>query len=54
MNIEKFIKILSTVGIILAGLGETLKQYNKLQENLDKQQSSNKINDYKSAQGKIE
>lgn len=53
MNIEKFIKILSTVGIILAGLGETLKQYNKLQENLDKQ-SSNKINDYKSAQGKVE
>lgn len=50
---EKTIKILTALGVIFAGIGETLKNYASIQKSLadDSKPESNKANDYKSEGG---
>ncbi len=50
---EKTIKILTALGVIFAGIGETLKNYASIQKSLsdNPKQESNKANDYKSEGG---
>ena len=43
---EKTIKILTALGVIFAGIGETLKNYASIQKSL-----ADKANDYKSEGG---
>lgn len=52
---EKMIRVLTVLGVIFTGIGETLKNFVVIQKSLDNKEkaqneheSSNKANDYKS------